>query len=164
MPGPAAFGKEPQMKFRATQKEEEAGVNMAPLIDCVFILLIFFLVTSMLQKPHQELALDVPHSGAGKVVTEKTEPLVIVLTSSNPDPLAPKPSRNDPPRRDPYIVIDGEPMTDQLLNRRLRQVRRETPERRIRIDAEGQFKMRHIVPVVDLCRLQGLTRINVRPL
>jgi biopolymer transport protein ExbD len=152
------------MKLRATQKEERAGVNLAPLIDCVFILLIFFLVTSMLQKPHNELLLDVPEAGAAEKVTEKHEPLVIVLTTTNPDPLAPKRRRDDPPRRDPYIAVDGEPMTKDLLERRLRQVAQATPGRRIRIDAEPQLKMRHVVPIVDLCRFHGLTRVDVRPL
>ncbi|MGC9453873.1 MAG: ExbD/TolR family protein [Phycisphaerae bacterium] len=149
------------MKLRATRKEETVGVNMAPLIDCVFILLIFFLVTSMLQKPHHELLLDVPEAGAADTVTEQHEPLVIELRANHPDPDA---SDVDPSRTDPYIVIDGEPMTRDLLERRLRQVAQESPNRRIRIDAEPQFRMRHVVPVADLCRLHGLIRIDVRPM
>jgi biopolymer transport protein ExbD len=152
------------MRFRATQKEEEVGVNMAPLIDCVFILLIFFLVTSMLQKPHNELLLNVPHSGAATKVTEKVEPLVIVVTTKNPDPLASRPSSKDPPKRDPFIVIGAEPMTRALLERRLRQVAHETPNRRIRIDSSGFLAWRHLVPIIDLCRFHGLTRIEVREL
>ncbi|MFP3937696.1 MAG: ExbD/TolR family protein [Phycisphaerae bacterium] len=150
------------MKLRVRQTEDSAGVNMAPLIDCVFILLIFFLVTSMLQKPHNELLLDVPEAGAAEKVTEEHAPLVIKVTTQNPDPLAS--DDNDGPRRDPHIVIDGEPVTRQLLERRLRQVAQETPGRRIRIDSEPQLKLRHVVPIVDLCRFHGLVRVDVRPL
>lgn len=33
----------------------EAGVNLAPLIDCVFLLLIFFLVTSMIKRFERQI-------------------------------------------------------------------------------------------------------------
>ncbi len=148
------------MKLKATQKEESVGVNMAPLIDCVFILLIFFLVTSMLQKPHQELLLDAPESGAGDKVTEEHEPLVIELTTTHPDPDA----SEDSSRRDPYVVIDDEWIPSELLERRLRQVARQSPNRRIRIDSEPELRMRHVVPIVDLCRFHGLVRVDVRPM
>jgi biopolymer transport protein ExbD len=149
------------VKIRGTLKEEEkAEVQMAPLIDCVFILLIFFLVTSMLQKPHNELALQVPFSGIGEVKSEEQNPLVITLTSKNPDPVEARESTG--PLRDPFIVMDGEEMTKALLERRLRQVAQENPNRRIRIDSDPYLVWRHVVPVLDLCRFHGLTRVDIR--
>jgi biopolymer transport protein ExbD len=149
------------MKLMGTQKEEKAEVQMAPLIDCVFILLIFFLVTSMLQKPHNELAVDVPVSGAGEVRTEQQEEaLVIVVTSSNPDGAAA--SAGEGPKMNAFIVMDGEEVNKQLLDRRLRQVAQQNPNRRIRIDSDGFLAWRHLIPVLDLCRFHGLTRVDVR--
>ena len=148
------------MKFRGTLKEEEAEVQMAPLIDCVFILLIFFLVTSMLQKPHNELAFDVPHSGAAQIETEKKDALVIVLTGTNPDPEAR--DEDTGPQRDPFIILGGEAMTKELLDRRLRQVAQENTQRRIRIDSAGHLAWRHVVPILDLCRFHGLLRVDIR--
>lgn len=149
------------MKLRGTQKEEQAEVQMAPLIDCVFILLIFFLVTSMLQKPHNELLFEVPHAGAGAKVVEKEESLVIVVTSTNPDPEA-RNERNAPPNRDPFIIIGGEPVTKQLLERRLREISQQNSRRHIRIDSAGHLAWRHIVPILNLCRFHGLKRVDIR--
>jgi biopolymer transport protein ExbD len=149
------------MKLRGTQKEEDAEVQMAPLIDCVFILLIFFLVTSMLQKPHNELLFDVPHAGAGDKVVEKEEPLVIVVTGKNPDEIARK-QQEGVPTVQAHMLIGGQPVTKQLLDRQLRQVSQESPDRQIRIDSAGNLAWRHIVPVLDLCRFHNLRRVNVR--
>lgn len=148
------------MKLVSFQSEEEASVLMAPLIDCVFILLIFFLVTSMLSKPHNELALQVPHSGAGKVDSGDKEPVIITVTSTNPDPMAPKAVAGT--QWDPFVLIGDEFMTRDLMDRRLRQIAQETPNRRIRIDSEPQLKWRHLVPIIDVCRFHGLTRVDVR--
>jgi len=43
---------------------EEADVDLAPLIDCVFLLLIFFLVSTQLSEFEQHLELELPESAA----------------------------------------------------------------------------------------------------
>ena len=150
------------MKLRATQEEEDAEVQMAPLIDCVFILLIFFLVTSMLQKPHNELLFDVPNSGAGTVDSKEKEPVVIVLQSSHPDPDIAKEKQSEGPSREPFIVIGGELLTKQLLERRLREIAHQDPNRRIRIDTVPGLVWRHVILILNLCRFHGLVRVDIR--
>ncbi len=160
------------MKLSSLQHEEKAGVPLAPLIDCVFILLIFFLVTSMLQKPHKEVAIEVPDSGAGEIEVKEPERLVIVLTAAMPAGLTaeqreiarlvrkdPKP---DEQRFEPYVLIGEEVLDRVLLERRLREVAQTTPNRRIRLDVQGGIPWRHVVPVIDFCRFHGLNRIDVR--
>lgn len=49
------------MKLRRKSKsEDEAGVNLSPLIDCVFLLLIFFLVTTMFKKFEHQIPIRMP--------------------------------------------------------------------------------------------------------
>ena len=43
--------------------EEEVGVNMTPLIDVVFILLLFFMVTTTFNR-HSELRIDLPEASS----------------------------------------------------------------------------------------------------
>lgn len=160
------------MRLNSLQAEEKAGVPLAPLIDCVFILLIFFLVTSMLQKPHKEVRIDVPHSGAGEEETKEPEPLVIVLTSALPGALLAEQremarlARKDAPveeqRFEPYVLIGEEALDKDLLDRRLRQVAQAAPNRRIRLDIQGDIPWRHVVPIIDFCRFHGLVRLDVR--
>lgn len=48
------------MKFR-TRKEEDLSVGLTPLIDVIFILLIFFMVTTTFDR-NSELKIDLPES------------------------------------------------------------------------------------------------------
>lgn len=148
------------MKLKGTQDQDKAEVQMAPLIDCVFILLIFFLVTSMLLKPHMELAVDVPDSGTANAKTEQAPPLVIELSSINPDEDARR--REQAPNREPFILLGNETLDRQMLERRLRSIAQQTPDRRVRIDAHGHMAWRHVVPIIDLCRYHGLIHVDIR--
>ena len=54
------------MKIKKDLFDSLGDVQMGPLIDCVFLLLIFFLVTATMQKPHKELDLQLPNSAAAR--------------------------------------------------------------------------------------------------
>lgn len=41
-------------------EEEKVDIQMSPLIDCVFLLLIFFLVTTMMKKWEMQIPLSLP--------------------------------------------------------------------------------------------------------
>ena len=65
--------------MRADRGEEETPlVDMAPMIDCVFLLLIFFLVAATIRKQHQEFPVELP---AGETaVDKKAEDETLVIT------------------------------------------------------------------------------------
>ena len=48
------------MKLRRKISGDEDGVNLSPLIDCVFLLLIFFLVTTMFKKFEHQIPIRMP--------------------------------------------------------------------------------------------------------
>lgn len=54
------------MNFRR-QKLDEAGVNLTPLIDVVFLLLIFFMVSTTFTRETQ-LKIDLPEAASGETV------------------------------------------------------------------------------------------------
>lgn len=54
-------------------EEDDAEVPLSPLIDCVFLLLIFFLVTMMLKRWEFQILLDVPDQTASLNVTKEEE-------------------------------------------------------------------------------------------
>ena len=49
---------------------EEQELNMTPLIDCVFLLLIFFMVTTVFKQPYS-LQVVLPEAEQGVIVEEK---------------------------------------------------------------------------------------------
>ena len=43
------------MRVKKAKKQEDVAVMLSPLIDCVFLLLIFFLVTSMIKRYERQI-------------------------------------------------------------------------------------------------------------
>ena len=52
-------------KRKSTYEEEE--MNLTPLIDCVFLLLIFFMVTTVFKQPYS-LKVELPEADQAQVV------------------------------------------------------------------------------------------------
>jgi len=133
------------MRIRRDEEDEGVEVPMTPMIDCVFLLLIFFLVTASLRKPHKELPIELPHAAASAVAKAPKRELVISLD------------------REGRLFLDNQAnITTEELHRRLQQVASEAPETRIRIDADRQARVQQLAQVADLCQLYGLNRVGIR--
>jgi biopolymer transport protein ExbD len=134
------------MRLRKEKGGEELGVQMAPLIDCVFLLLIFFLCTSTLKKMHRELAMRVPDASVAAQSQYSSEPLVIQIVD------------------DGTVVVDEMPMTIKMLGQHVRTVAREDSDRIVQIDATAPVAFQHIVFLIDLLQDNGLTNVTLTPL
>ncbi len=64
------------MQFRTKQREDETDVNLTPLIDVVFLLLIFFMVSTTFDST-SELKIDLPQASANKPVEKHRMTLII---------------------------------------------------------------------------------------
>lgn len=64
------------MQFRPDQKEEDASVNLTPLIDVVFLLLIFFMVSTTFDTT-SELKIDLPEASSDQKLLP--DPLVLSI-------------------------------------------------------------------------------------
>ena len=64
------------MKFRR-QRREEVGINLTPLIDVVFLLLIFFMVSTTFTRETQ-LSIDLPEA-QGKPAQVPEEQIEILI-------------------------------------------------------------------------------------
>ncbi|MBE9560578.1 MAG: biopolymer transporter ExbD [Proteobacteria bacterium] len=65
------------MNLRPGHKEETVEVNLTPLIDVVFLLLIFFMVTTTFDK-NARLKVSLPESSV-KTTQQQSEPLVLSI-------------------------------------------------------------------------------------
>lgn len=125
------------------EEEETVEVQMAPLIDCVFLLLIFFLVATTLKKVDRELPLDLPKSAAS--IESRVEDTTLVI---GVDKLG-------------AIHLGGERITLSMLHDRLKQAAAVSREQRVRIDADRATAFQYVIHVLDLCQFEGLTNVGL---
>jgi biopolymer transport protein ExbD len=123
------------MNFRSSIGVEEEGFQLAPLIDIVFLLLVFFIVTSALKQIELQTDLAVPTSDTGKLRQTRPHPYYINVT------------------REGTILVRNRPFTVDQLRAWLKDLSRSykdsPPPIIIRADRDAAFQ--HFVKVFDAC-------------
>jgi len=131
------------MRMRRTS-DDKADVMMSPLIDAVFLLLVFFLVATMLKKEDRDIDITPPESRSAVRLLPDDEALVLGVN------------------REGEFFWQGTPMTLNELHHRLREAAVVTPDRRIRLDADHQTPFIRVVQVLDLAQFNGMHNVGIR--
>jgi len=118
--------------------EKRRGPDLMPLIDMVFILLIFFLLTSSALQPSVDV--DLPETTEGKLSELPT--LVVTIQS------------------DETILIDENPVSIDLLLSVLESRYREQPDTELTIRADRRVAFGHVVEIMDLCKRAGAEEVS----
>ena len=119
------------------KRRETLGLDLTPVIDVVFILLIFFIVTSVFKKEELALMLDLPSSNA-KEMQIKQEQIFIEL---NPTKLA----------------IKGIEVSFESLEDNLKAVKNKENPIVVRIDKKVEYQ--RVVKVLDLLQKYNLSNL-----
>ena len=132
------------MNFSDDQ-ENDLVVDMTPMIDCVFLLLIFFLVATVVKKTEEEIDVNLPQAKftSEKKYSDETLPLVIGIDKSG------------------QFYIDGSPVGKQRLHLALKEVAQSDPKRRIRIDGDRDARFQDLASIMELCSFEGLTNVGI---
>lgn len=67
------------MRMRRHKREEELGVMLSPMIDCVFLMLIFFLATSMIKRWERLIPLSLSDPTAAVEKTARKDVLELAV-------------------------------------------------------------------------------------
>jgi|TARA_R110002033_G_scaffold45441_2_gene88854 biopolymer transport protein ExbD len=119
------------------KRRESLGMDLTPIIDVVFILLIFFIVTSVFKKEELALVLDLPKSNAKETEVSKDE----IFIELSPTKLA----------------IKGIEVSFESLEDNLKQIKDKTKPLIVRIDEKVQYK--RVVKVLDLLQKYDLNNL-----
>jgi biopolymer transport protein ExbD len=128
-------------RFResATDDGSESGIDMAPLIDCVFILLIFFIVTTTFV---EETGVEVDKPQAASAVRLEKTSILIALTTQGEVVYGGR-----------EIGISGvQPLVKRMLQKE------DVP---IIIQADTDAQTGLLVRIIDEAKLAGATKVSV---
>ena len=127
-------------RFRESNEDEtEASIDMSPLIDCVFILLIFFIVTTVFVE-ETGVEVDKPQA-ASSVQLEKTS-ILIAVTSDGKVVYA----KND-------IGLKGvQPLVKRMLQKEV------VP---VIVQADSAAAAGLMVRVIDEAKLAGAVKVSI---
>jgi len=113
---------------------------MAPLIDMIFILLIFFLVTASFVR---EAGVDVNRPQAHSAASKEKIDLIVGVTAGG------------------VIFIEGKTIDVRAVRPRMERFVAETPNGSVVIVADKECQTGIVVQVLDACRLAGVKDISL---
>jgi len=116
------------------------GVDISPLIDMVFILLIFFMVSTTFVK---DLKLDIERPGAASSERASTKAIRVHL------------------ERTGNLYLEGQPVKPWMLQSRIRDLMKAGSSGQVLVVTDRLVPAEKLVDVVDQCRLGGATDVGV---
>ena len=134
------------MKFRR-QRREDVGVNLTPLIDVVFLLLIFFMVSTTFTRETQ-LSIDLPEAEGKPKETSEQEIEILVDEAGN-------------------YRVNGEPLIDKrmrTLQAAIYKISAGDTTLPMTISADAQAVHQDVVQAMDAAGQMGFVHLSITTL
>jgi len=122
------------------KKQQVDNVDVSPLIDMVFILLIFFMVTTTFVKD-MKLDIDRPSAASASKSDAKVVRVYIDNTSQ--------------------VYIDNQPVQLWAIQSKLRDMLRTSTDKSVLVISDDTIPVETLIDVVDECRMSGAKDVAV---
>ena len=127
--------------MRLRRKDQTVDhIDISPLIDMVFILLIFFMVTTTFVKD-MKLDLDRPSAASSTLLNEK---VIRVYIDSNRE-----------------VYIDNQPIKVWAIQSKLRDLLRSSTEKAVLVVTDSEIPVASVIDVIDECKMSGADDVAV---
>ena len=128
------------MARRHATREEEAEINITPMLDIVFIMLIFFIVTTSFIR---ETGID-PQRPEALTASQQARGNILIGISATGQ-----------------IWMDKREVALEAVRQRVEQARNESPESTVVIIADERSETGILIDLMDQVRLGGILNISV---
>jgi biopolymer transport protein ExbD len=129
------------VKFR-NAGPEPAGFQLAPMIDIVFLLLIFFIVTWQFSRSEMDLKVSVPTSTEGRDNRRSLREIIINV------------------RDDGTMIVDGQLLTEEEVLSKLAIIVRLDENQPVRLRGDAGASWQTMVEVIDIVERAGIWNIS----
>lgn len=121
-------------------EEEESAIDLTPMLDVVFIMLIFFIVTASFVK---EAGIDVNKPAATTAVMKERANILVAIDSNN------------------QIWIDKRQVDPRSVRANIERLHAENPQGTVVIQADKDSKNERLVQVMDAARAAGVYNVAI---
>ena len=130
------------MKFQSQFGSERTGIQLAPMIDVVFLLLIFFIVLWNYARFETEIDISVPAASAGEN-PERTIGEIVVNV-----------------KKEGGIIIEGIERTELETLEMFKSIVSAYPDQALILRGDKEASFDHIVKVLNLCKEANIWNIS----
>lgn len=117
-------------------------LNVTPLLDLAFVLLIIFMITTPLMENSSELIVPTSKASENATGPEETETIEI--------------------NRDNVVSLGDQELTAEALRQKIEQLKAERPNLAIVVRAHKELSVQTLVDTMDIVKKAGITKIGLQ--
>lgn len=131
------------MRFTSPResRRDTGSINVTSLVDIIFILLIFFLLTTSFSES-AGLQVDLPEASAADIQVAPND-LTVALTTAGD------------------VVVRGEVVSLEELREMMREHKKRHPAATVIVQADSEVAHGRVVEVVDMAKAEGVPRLGI---
>lgn len=129
------------MKFRDTNVQQGAELELAPMVDVVFLLLIFFIVTWQFARFERDVDISVP---AAEETTDEPRNVGEIIVNV---------------RTDGSIVLNGLEVSEEELLAKLKSISEAYPDQAVILRGSSEANFQAIINVLDEIKKAGIWNV-----
>jgi biopolymer transport protein ExbD len=122
--------------------EEEPGLPLTPMIDIIFLLLIFYISIGRIQQVETQLGIRIPTAEAGEPGQRTIGDVIVNIDATG------------------GITVNNQPMTIEDLERRLLRLAEISPGQSVIIRSDGAAQWDQVSDVLDACSVADIWNIK----
>ncbi|MED5586488.1 MAG: biopolymer transporter ExbD [Verrucomicrobiota bacterium] len=119
-------------------------INLSSMIDVMFILIIFFLVTTTFKEEEIDHMVNLPTDARNQSLTQSTDTLVKINI-----------------RKDGTFIIQGKEITPPEIQTFLTAELQKKPELKVLVRCDQEAKHLFLADIMSVCRFVGVPRANI---
>ncbi|QDT65740.1 ExbD/TolR family protein [Calycomorphotria hydatis] len=126
-----------------TQGIEEPTLNLTPMIDIVFLLIIFFMVGARFTQDERRVEIRLPSTAEKLSLTPLPDPITIGV------------------KPDGDLLLNGQPITGGDLSQQLMNAKENYPGQAVVLKGDEAVPYQSVVDVLVICRQAGIDNISL---
>lgn len=126
-----------------TQTDELPTLNLTPMIDVVFLLIIFFMAASKFAEVEADIELQLPEVVAAAPLTSAPKQRVVCV------------------ERDGAMQLDGEAISLSEITTRLASAQSEYPELSVVIRGDAACEFQHVAAALAACKDANISELGI---
>lgn len=126
------------MLIKSQTHKLSAAIEMTPMIDIVFLLLIFFLVATTFREEEREMQVALPFASSSAPISTMLKEFIVNVIE------------------DGTIIVGGRRIDDAELRTMVRDAVAVNPEQKVTVRGDRGTAYANIIQVLDVCKSEGI--------
>ncbi len=126
-----------------TESLDEPSLNLTPMIDIVFLLIIFFMVGTRFSEIEQQYDVELPTAAPMEMLSQQPDPMILTVSRSG------------------AMAVNGKPMSLEQVREELTAAKKAWADQPVLIRGDGDGTYQAIIDVMNLCHSVQIRKFSL---